>query len=65
VNLIDEVESQEGALTIEWLAKKLNISRKTLYRMASRGKLPCIRIGSCVRLNPKSIANWLRKRMTT
>lgn len=63
MNLPDEIESQQGALRVEWLSKKLNISKKTLYRMASRGSLPCIRIGGCVRFNPKSVADWLRNRM--
>jgi excisionase family DNA binding protein len=65
VNLPDEIESQEGAIKIEWLAKKLNISKKTLYQMAQRGRLPVFRIGSSIRLNPKTVADWLRKRMLT
>ena len=63
MNLPDEVESQQRALKAEWLAEKLNISTKTLYRHANKGSLPCIRIRGCVRFNPKSVADWLRKRM--
>lgn len=64
MDLIDEVESQEGAITIDWLASKLNVSPKLLYKMASRGSLPAFRVGSLVRLDPKTTADWLRQRMT-
>ena len=63
MNLPDQIEAQPGAIKIEWLAKKLSISRKTLYLIAARGKLPCFLIDGCVRLNPKSVADWLRRRM--
>ena len=65
MNLPDEIESQQGALKAEWLSKKLNISTKTLYRLANQGSLPCIRIGGSIRFNPKCVAEWLRRRMTT
>lgn len=62
MGLVDEIESQKGAITIEWLAAKLTISPKTLCKMVQRGRLPAFRIGGCIRLNPKTVADWLRRR---
>jgi excisionase family DNA binding protein len=64
VNLPDEIESQKNAITVQWLATKLSVSPKTLYKMVKRGRIPAIRIGTSVRFNPKAVAEWLRRRMT-
>lgn len=62
MDLFEEIESHEGAITIEWLAARLNVSPKTLYKLAHRGTLPSFKIGTCVRMNPKTVADWLRQR---
>lgn len=49
--------------SIEELAPVLGVSRKTLYKQAKRGKLPSFRIGSCVRLYGKGLADHLRAKM--
>jgi excisionase family DNA binding protein len=64
MNLPDEIESQKNAINVEWLATKLNVSPKTLYKMAKRGRIPSFRIGYSVRFNPKAVADWLRRRMS-
>lgn len=63
---MDLFEALEGkpVWTIDELAVLLNVSRKTLYKQAARGKLPSFRIGSCVRVYGKGLANHLRSKMT-
>ena len=43
-------------LTIKEFAKIVKIAPKTLYRLASDGKIPCIRIGRNIRFSPDMIA---------
>jgi excisionase family DNA binding protein len=42
-------------LTIKEFAKLVKIAPKTLYRLASTGKIPCIRIGRNLRFSPDMI----------
>lgn len=42
-------------LTIKEFAKLVKIAPKTLYRLASSGKIPCIRIGRNLRFSPDMI----------
>jgi excisionase family DNA binding protein len=42
-------------LTIKEFAKLVKIAPKTLYRLASAGKIPCIRIGRNLRFSPDMI----------
>jgi excisionase family DNA binding protein len=38
-------------MTIKEFAKLVQIAPKTLYRLASQGKIPCIRIGRNIRFS--------------
>jgi len=42
-------------LTIKEFAKIVKIAPKTLYRLASTGKIPCIRIGRNIRFSSDMI----------
>ena len=61
-DLLDLLESKP-VWTIEDLAEVLTVSPKTLYKQAKRGNFPTFRIGSCVRVYGKGIADWLRGKM--
>ena len=61
-DLFDLLESKP-VWSIEELAEVLTISRKTLYKQAKRGNLPTLRIGSCVRVYGKGLADHLRSKM--
>jgi excisionase family DNA binding protein len=62
MDVIDTVENWGKLLTVETLGELTCISTKTLYRYIKLRKLPAIRIGGCVRLNPSTTAEWLRSR---
>lgn len=62
MDLFEELESK-SVWTIEELSEVLDISAKTLYKQAARGKLPSFRIGSCVRVYGKGFADHLRSKM--
>ena len=48
---------------MEELAEVLAVSRKALYKQAKRGNFPSFRIGSCVRIYGKGLADHLRGKM--
>jgi excisionase family DNA binding protein len=39
----------------------LAVSRITIFKLAKARRIPCFRIGTCVRFDPRAVANWLRK----
>jgi len=49
------------ALTADELASMLTVSRITIFKQAKEGRIPSFRIGTCVRFDPKMVAQWLRK----
>jgi excisionase family DNA binding protein len=58
--LADRIEQIGRALTAKELASMLNVSKITIFKHAKAGRIPCFRIGTCVRFDPRAIANWLR-----
>ena len=55
----ERLREMTGGITAPVLAQMLGLSRITLYKKASTGAIPCIRIGSSVRFDPIVIARWL------
>jgi len=49
------------ALTAEELAEMLTVSRITIFKQAKAGRIPSFRIGTCVRFDPRAVAQWLRR----
>ena len=64
VDMASRIEAKTSAWTVEDLADLLNVSPKTLYKMANSGRIPVIRIGGMLRFDPVLTANWLRARTT-
>ena len=60
LTLAEKIERVEGAMTAEQLAKMLNVSKITIFKLAKAGRIPSFRIGTCVRFDPKTVAKWLR-----
>ena len=51
----------KGALTAKQLAELLNISPKTVFKLAKAGRIPSFRVGSAVRFDARLVIDWLRK----
>jgi excisionase family DNA binding protein len=62
MDLFETLESK-AVWNMEELSELLGVSAKTLYKQAARGKLPSFRIGSCVRVYSKGLADHLRGKM--
>jgi excisionase family DNA binding protein len=60
MSLADQIEKIGRALTAEELSKLLSVSRVTIFKHAAAGRIPSFRIGTCVRFDPRAVANWLR-----
>ena len=61
LTLAEQIERIEGAMTADTLANLLGVSKVTLFKMAKAGRIPSFRIGTCVRFDPRAVADWLRK----
>lgn len=48
--------------TVPEVADFLRLHPKTIYDMAARGDLPCLRIGGRLRFDPSDIATWVSAR---
>jgi excisionase family DNA binding protein len=60
-SLVDRIERIDNAFTAKELARLLNVSRITIFKLAAAGRIPSFRIGTSVRFNPKLVAEWLRR----
>ena len=60
LTLADRVERIGRALTAKELAQILSVSKITIFKQAKAGRIPSFRIGTCVRFDPRAVANWLR-----
>jgi excisionase family DNA binding protein len=60
-SLPDRIEKFDHALTAVELAEILAVSRITVFKLARAGRIPCFRIGTCVRFDPQVVARWLRR----
>ena len=61
LTLAQSIECIEGAMTADRLAKLLGVSKITIFKMAKAGRIPSFRVGTCVRFDPRKVADWLRK----
>ena len=59
------IERRRKALTADDLAELLPIKRDTFLQWAREGRIPAMRVNGCVLFDPKTVAAWLRERMTT
>lgn len=59
-DLATHIESLDGALTAKQVAKFTGIGYATIYEMADDKRIPCYRIGSMLRFDPKDVAEWWR-----
>ena len=62
--LADMVEAFENAITVQQLATILQCSRRELYKLVEQKRIPALKVGTMIRLDPGQIAEWLRSKMT-
>ena len=60
MSIADQIEKIGRALTAQELSKWLSVSKVTIFKHAAEGRIPSFRVGTCVRFDPRAIANWLR-----
>jgi excisionase family DNA binding protein len=58
------IGKRRTAITIERACRTLGCSAKTLYKAVKAGRLPAMRIGGMIRLDPKETAAWIRQSST-
>jgi excisionase family DNA binding protein len=61
LSLADRIERIGRALTADELAGMLTVSKITIFKQAKAGRIPSFRVGTCVRFDPRSVAQWLRR----
>ena len=61
LSLADRIERIGRALTANELAEMLTVSKITIFKQVKAGRIPSFRIGTCVRFDPRSVAQWLRR----
>jgi excisionase family DNA binding protein len=59
-SLPQRIEGIKRAITANEVAAFLAVSPITIYKMAKAGRLPSFRIGTAVRFDPRTLAEWLR-----
>lgn len=56
------VRRRRRAWTAEELAEVLSLSRKHIYKLAKKGRMPSLRIGGAIRFDPHATAAWLESK---
>ena len=51
----------EPWLSVEEIARHLNVSKETVYRWLEREKIPAHRIGKLWRFKPSEVDEWVRR----
>jgi excisionase family DNA binding protein len=58
------IANRKGLMSAKQLAPLLGIGRPTLYQWAAQERIPSLTLNGQVRFDPKTIAAWLRARMS-
>ena len=64
LDILEELRAKKKAWTIPELAEMLNVGRRTLYDEVEGGRLPALKIGTAIRINPSDALAWVEARMT-
>ena len=62
--LVSMVQSYGSAITVAQLAKILQCSKRQVYALIEQKRLPALRVGTMLRLDPGAVADWIKGRMT-
>ncbi len=64
MELVERLEAGSSALRARDLAELFGVTQQHIYKLAARGVIPSLRLGSSVRFDPAAVAGWLRSRMS-
>lgn len=51
----------EQILTVKQVAEYLKVNERTVYRMATAGKLPAFKVGASWRFKQAELEQWIKK----
>ena len=57
-----EARAMTPLMTVSDVAQFLGMHEKTVYHWAGRGRLPCVRVGSRLRFDPRELDRWISAR---
>ena len=55
-------ESFEPLMSVEGVARVLGISQRGVYRLIGRRELVAVKVGSCTRIEPQELRNYIADR---
>jgi len=55
---------EEKALTVKQVAEYLQVNKRTIYKLAQTGKIPCFKVAGTWRFWKREIDEWTRNRTT-
>ena len=58
--LLQELLKGGDLIRPDELAAGLKVAQATVYQWVSRGMIPYLQIGKCIRFDPQDIGEWLR-----
>lgn len=58
------VETSKRLLRANEVAKILNVSLALAYRLMQTGDIPCVRIGTAVRVRPEDLNGYIEANLT-
>lgn len=59
MGLVERLKSQSKVLRAAELAALLEVTPQHIYKLASSGRMPSIRVARAIRFDPQQVANWL------
>lgn len=62
--LVRMVEAYDSAITVAQLARILQCSKREIYSLIEQKRLPALKVGTMMRLDPASVCDWIRGKMT-
>lgn len=61
---ISEAERTMRLLRAREVAKILNVSQALAYRLMQMGEIPCVRIGTAVRVRPEDLDDYIEANLS-
>jgi hypothetical protein len=60
-SVLGELEGAKGLLDVKAVAKLLDVTAKTIYKLADAQppRIPAIRVGAAVKFDPQTLAYWV------